>query len=589
MSSIRGLFLFLLLGSPLWALSLSLELNPAQPVAGESVEVKAILEGITGQLSIVNYPHSPQLQMNWQNISQQQSTTIVNGQMTRQFIISWSGQAGTQLGQYQLSPLQIVIGGQKLSSNAVPFSITQQQRSQFYLVQTEVTPADAVIGESITLHLDFCFAEQELNRYERQLGANYELAAKHYDAIGLPEKLEKDFHVHVAQAREAQNKSQWYGVDIGKRQIGGYLYRVHRISFLIEPKREGKLEIPALSQAFYKLTFQRDFFGRAVPAREGAPILASSEPIYVSVSSPPLTGRPLTFNGQVCRDLKVEVQIEDIQKGQTVQLHSPLSLKVIVTSNLPAASIQAPRWEQQNNILRNFDLNSSSIMRNDEGQRCVFSGIIARPKNKDVTELPALKIGWYNAATREYQESQSEAFPLKVEAIDDQTILESQAKEVLALQNNTPQIKASQHLHGLEVDSGLLLKKALPKWPWVWVFSAFGSATLLGSWFCSSSWRALRQQQKQSQERYGAKQTVQFIRHSKSPSEMMDILSRYLCSKYKVKDPYEALGPNAPLGALCKKTLEELEVAGFSNQSRDTSALQSKIVDLIQRCEGERS
>ena len=586
MPVMRYLWVMLMLSSSLWAAGLKLEILPAQPVAGESVEVSVTLEDLAGQVGIRKYPSSTGLQVNWQGISQQESTTIVNGKMSRQFILKWNGQATTHKGQYELTPIEMVIDGKVFVSNSVSFNISQQQTSQFYLVQAQVSPTEAVIGESITLNLDFCFADQEIATFERSLGRNYELAGKHYDAIEIPKVLEKDFHVHIAQARQAQNSTQWYGADAGTRVIDGYSYRIHRCVLLLEPKKAGKLEIPAISQTFYKLHLQRDIFGRVVPGRVNRPIVASSNPLYVSVIPAPLSGQPTTFNGQVCRELKVELQIEDLQKGQTVQLHAPLSIKVNLMSNLPASSLQAPRWEQQKDILKDFDINASAMVRADKDQQCVFSGIIARPKNKNVKAFPSIVISWFNAETRKYEESRSEAFPLTVEAVDDQTILESQAKEVLALSNTSTQVKISQHLHGLEINADLLLKQSSQNLPWSLVVGICTLCWVLGAWICSAPLREKWQLQQQSLNRHSAKQTLQLIRKTQSPSEMMEILSRYLCSKYKVKDPHQALSSESPHAKHLKEILNSLEFAGYSHQKSQPDALHNNIKELVDKLEG---
>ena len=586
MHAMRYLLAMWMFTSTLWAGGLKLELSPAQPVAGESVEVSVTLEDLAGQVGIRKYPSSTGLQVNWQGISQQESTTIVNGKMSRQFILKWNGQATTNKGQYELTPIEMVIDGKVYTSNAVSFNIAQQQTSQFYLVQTQITPTEAVVGESITLNLDFCFADQEIATFERSLGRNYELAGKHYDAIEIPKVLEKDFHVHIAQARQAQNSTLWYGAEAGTRVIDGYPYRIHRCVLLLEPKKEGKLEIPAIQQTFYKLHFQRDIFGRVVPGRVNRPIVASSSPIYVSVIPAPLAGQPATFNGQVCRELKVDLQIEDLQKGQTVQLHAPLSLKVILTSNLPASSLQAPRWEQQKDILKDFDINSSAMVREDKERQCIFSGIIARPKNKNIKAFAPIVISWFNAETRKYEEARSEAFSLIVEAVDDQTILENQAKEVLALNNTSAQVKVSQHLHGLEINAEHLLKQSSQNLPWALVIGICGLSWILAAWICSAPLREKWQIQQQNLNRHSAKQTLQLIHKTQSPSEMMAILSRYLCSKYKVKDPHEALSAESPQAEHLKKILNSLEFAGYSNQKSQPEALHNNIKDLVEKLEG---
>jgi hypothetical protein len=567
----------------LLANAIAIELNPAQPVVGESVQLIASIKGNAQNMSFHQVPQSEGLSIDWKSPSQNRSTSIVNGRMSQSLTLTWSGKAGPK-GNYRLSPLSLLINGKVVQSNPISFKVGGRQNSRFYLLKAKTTRLEGIVGEPIELQIDLLFAQQKLRNYEKSLGRNYEIAGRHYDALSLPEPLNEDFHIAVSQGREERNGKGWYGQDIGSLELDGFRYRVQRLSFSLEPKKEGRLTIPAVDVPIYELGFQRDFFGRANAVRQGRPLMASSKPITLNISAPPRAGRPKSFNGQVCQFLNIQCEADDIEAGQEVQLHAPLSITVTLESDRDGSTLSAPNWKRLGQGWSEFDLNTSAVVRKDEGKRASFTGIIARPTSDAIKAIPAIEMSFFNTKSRAYEQASSSPFPIVVESISDEQMLEQQAQEVLALQPKKSEPKMSRQLHGLETDPTALEarpRSGLPAW------LVFGFC--LGSWLCyawaaSKDSRQQQRQRKMSSEKYGSKRSKQIFKQAQQVSEVLEQLNRYLQARFNTTDPSNLALPGET-GKLLKTTLSELEASAYSPSGGALDAAKAKALTLLDQIE----
>jgi hypothetical protein len=273
--------------------------------------------------------------------------------------------------------------------------------------------------------------------------------------------------------------------------------------------------------------------------------------------------------------------MEDIQKGQTIQLHSPLSLTVEISSNLPSNANRAPVWKAQD--WADFDLNTSAIQRKDEGNKTTFSGIIIRPKSKELKGLPPLTITWYNAQTKKYTESKSNDFPFSVEAVDDQTVLESQAQEVLALQPKTKK-KMAEHLYGLELDPELIFATREHSSP-LPIFKIISFvALLLSLWWMSTPWRQQWSLQKEKKSQFTSKELLRKMDSAENPGAILEEWSRFICHHGKCSDPHEA-NFHGDLNAQIKDLLSQLESAQYAPSQHSSSDWKDRVSQLSKEIE----
>lgn len=461
---VRFLFLILLALAPIHG-AFRLNMNPANPVVGEQVSIVADFSGLKGSITIASRPTLPGIEMNWdQNPSRSQSTSIVNGRMSQSITYTWTGRAKAQ-GKYTSTPLVVKAGQNKHSSSALTYSIRPPQTSKFYLFQAKLNRGETVVGDAVVLHLDFALADQQIRSYERYM-KKYEFAGQHYDSIAIPPELEQDFHVRTLQSRSARGSQQLFGVEAPTRQINGFPYRIHRVTLELEPKQEGRLRIPPFSTTFYDLALERSFFG-VQARRKNPPYGAKTAPLYLKVSAPPPEGRPTTYNGQVCEKLELKLTSEDIQPGQTVQKHAPISVVITLSSDRAGLSLRDPMWHLQQAWYRDFYVNTQAMERKDGAFSATYSGIILRPKNTQLRAIPPLEVSYFNPQENAYAQASSDPFPIVVETVSDEAVLEDQASEILELQRKATVARPS--LHGLET-SPKRLRESPPQHSWSWVF-----------------------------------------------------------------------------------------------------------------------
>jgi len=494
---------------------------------------------------------------------------------------TWTGQAKTK-GSYPVSPFIIEVDGQKLTSKSLTLVVSPQQTSALYLFQTSLSSNQAYVGQSIDLHLDLLMAEQEIQKYERYLGQNYELANRHYNAIELKDDWTKDFHIIPKLVRQAQGASNvYFGSPITSLKIGDFLYRRHRLTFTLEPKQTGIFTIPAMQEPFFKLSFQRGFFG-VEAQKDSRPIVANAPALKLDVLETPAQNRPSSFNGQVCEVLEVELIVPDLSAGQEVQLHAPLPIQLKISGSLSSESIRNPTWNAQTELLQQFEVSTQSIQRDDQDHFTLFSEIILRPKRTDLTSIPPIEVSYFDPVKKVYLSAKTKAFPIKVQAVDIEAGLEEKPLALLELQKKKDPIKTIGRVEGLEVSHSLLSHTHTRHWPWVWVsLLSYSPLALVGFYYGLSIF--IHRKVKYSEEhRFHASGSLKTIQSATSSSAILEALNKFITHKYHVSDPRLAKLSTEHKSAL-DRLLSELEAASYAPDGDQKESLRNQSLEMVKR------
>jgi len=562
-----------------------LSLNPTNPTLGENATLELKLINEKGRIQRFGPTKKAEgFNINWNNVRTSQSNSFVNGTTTHEISLTWTIQA-TSLGAKTIPPLQVFFDSGARQTKALPFKVVPAQKSDFYLLQTRLDRESLPLGGVATLEIDICLADQEVRKVENSIGG-YELAQNHYDDINLPQSLLDQFHVEVLQGRES-NKGTWFGVSVKQRIINGFPYRVHRLKLELEPKSSGRLEIPALSIPFYRLgNFKRTWIGRVSASRVGRAIRSEAPPLYLKVTPPPKEGQPIHFQGQVCEKLQINIEIEDLEAGGKIQLHSPLSLTLTLNSDRRGSSMALPNFKTQTPWKDFFDINTSAMVREDLKNSAVFSGIIVRPKNKDLKAIPPIEVPYFSLVDQSYHIAKSQALPVTIETIDDATLLDDRAVEVLLVEKEEQKQKTVSRLHGLEMDVTRLKTAPSSVYPWAWI-----GPLVLFPW-ASGLWMAWllpmwRHRNQHSQSSFQSSFVMNSLGEVKTPTQMLDLFSKYLLHQHQCQDPSNFNNTDTTLQNELRSLVRDLEQAGYGLQSNE-SDLSQRTLKMIQRLESLR-
>lgn len=584
MSSLKVfIFSFYLLATtlPVFAASLSVQISPQNPSEGEPFNYIATLKGVRSMPQIAGKPQCQGWEnINWTNPSIKQQ--IVNGDYS--LILSWSAKAKGK-GNYPISPLVLLADGKQIKSNALTLNITPVQTSNFYLFQSSLSSPQAYVGQSVELHLDLLFSDKEIQKYERYLERGYELAQRHYDPMALKGDWTENFHVVPKTFRQAQGANLYYGVQVGNIQLGEYIYRRHRLTFTLEPKSTGEFTIPSLQQLFYQLTFRRAFIGIDA-VRVSKPVAATTKALKLKVVEPPTENRPNSYNGQVCKSLSVEMMVPDLQPGQQVQMHSPISLQLKVSGSIAPVSIRGPNWNHQDNLKKNFEISATSMVRDDQKNHTLFSEIVVRPKDPSIKEIPGIEFSYFDPDLKQYKTIQTKPFPISVQAVDESLGLEDQPLALLETKNEIQKTQTIGRVEGIEINQNKLMVATQKNWSWNIILlltylplvavSAYSGLTLL----------LKHKKHLDHAQRFQAAGTIKTLQTSENSSTILDAVSRYINHKWKVIDPRKAKIQSESKAKL-EQLLADLEAASYAPDGSSQSSLQNQAIELIKLLEKE--
>jgi len=570
--------------------SVTLQLSSASVVLGEDLTLDLIIKGnIQGEVKMRKASTSTGIQINWTNSSRSNNISIVNGRTTRENKFSFSAKA-IKLGQHNITPIVMDIGGKLYTSNSVSINITKAQKSNHYLLQTSLSKNECFLGETIDLHIDYLFSVQEIQKYKQYAG-NYELANVHYAPFSIPSALNKSFHIEPQLFRSGQGqKNIYFGTEISQRSVAGFQYRVHRITFRLEPKKVGRIRIPSFNANFFSAKVSRHMFGGYQVARNQRRA-GISQPLNLNVQKIPNKNIPDDFTDLITDVINIELKVLDITENQKVQLHSPIAISLHYKGNITPSGIKGPNWDAQTKLLEGFNVSYESMIIEENTGGFICSEITIRPKRSDIKEIPPISISYFNPNTKVFNQVQSKSFKIIVEDISMEDKLNTPTPRQLIDQQKEEKAKQPivEKIEGLEKNLTLLQKPWKKNLPWNLFF-----LITVGPWGLYSI-VILRKQllnlnkRKRSNQKFSSHDSIRKLDSSKNNSESLDIFSKYISHNWKVTDPSQMALSNEALKNEVLSILEAFEAASYSSSdesAHDKLTLEAK--NLISKLAKER-
>jgi tetratricopeptide (TPR) repeat protein len=146
--------------------------------------------------------------------------------------------------------------------------------------------------------------------------------------------------------------------------------------------------------------------GLEAEARE---TFAVSEPVTLNILPVPKTGQPDTFTGGV-GTFKTAASAVPTK----VHVGDPITLTVRVTGTGNLPEIGSPNLLAQEKWTESFKIYEDPSPGRMEDDAKVFT-ISVRPKSSQITELPSIKLSYFNPKLEKYQDTYTDSIPLQVE------------------------------------------------------------------------------------------------------------------------------------------------------------------------------
>ncbi len=551
--------------------SITLQLSSTSVVLGDDLTLNLLIKGnIQGEIKLRKASTSSGIEINWNNSSRSNNVQIINGRTTRENKFGFAAKA-IKLGRHQISPLVMDIGGKLYTSNSVTINITKAQKSNHYLLQTSLSKNECFLGETLDFHIDYLFSIQEIQKYKQYAG-NYELANVHYTPFSIPSELSNLFHVEAKLYRSPQGqKSLYFGSEVTQRSVGGFQYRVHRITFRLEPKQIGKISIPILNANFFNAKVSRHMFGGYQVSRNQRRG-ATSKPLTLNVLKIPTENKPDDFTDLITDTINIKLEVLDITQNQKVQLHSPIAINLHYKGNITPTGVKGPNWDAQKALLEGFNISYESMIieENNDGFTC--SEITIRPKSSTIKEIPPITLSYFNPNTKSFLQTKTNSFKISVEDISMEDklntptplqLIEQQKEE----KENQPIV---EKIEGLEKNLSLLQEPWKKNFPWIFFY-----VITFGPWGIYSIVAIQKKifqlnKQKLSNQKYGSNDSIKKLSQSQNNSESLDIFSKYISHTWKVSDPSQINLNNTDLKNEVIALLESFEAASYASTTESS-------------------
>lgn len=335
------------------------------------------------------------------------STTIVNGQATRQATDTWVFEVtADRPGQFTL-PAAVVRSGRK-SHIAGPATLTVieapaaagQDGDQLIFARIEASPASLYLSESIRAALV--------------------VGVRKIQADGQP--VDVNLWNNILQSGSL-NLSAFRGVEptVSEQRLVDsegrrHLYVMYRLDTVIRADRAGDFAVGPVFIAWnypIEVRARRDFFslsGRSLEVVQARRVTARAEAVTVEVKAPPSQGRPAFYDGAIGRfTWDVTARPAEVELGQPVTL-------TIELRGEPIDGVAAPDLGAQPELVSRFDFRKDELV-GEQRQNAKTYRQALFPKQIGEQTIPPLRWSYFDTQREEYVTLASAAIPISVNPV----------------------------------------------------------------------------------------------------------------------------------------------------------------------------
>ena len=210
-------------------------------------------------------------------------------------------------------------------------------------------------------------------------------------------------------------------------ELHGVTVPTFSLDLVVTPRRAGRLEIGPYRVAFDEVTGQkqRSFFDSpfddlSVTKRA----VVSSEPVVLDVRPLPEEGRPADFSGLIG-----VYSLEASAANTEANVGDPVPFSLTIHGPEPLGELKAPALEAQPGFAAQFKpapegWDAGAVNDSTPGQRTYSTTI--RPTRDDVTQIPPIRLSYFDTATGRYEVALSKPIPLTVHPSKEFTLADAQ-------------------------------------------------------------------------------------------------------------------------------------------------------------------
>jgi len=344
------------------------------------------------------------------------SIMTINGRTTEtsvlRYIMQWKVTPDRK-GPGAVEGFAFEIAGQKVDVPRAPFMVVEAKPNQNFSLTLESDAKSAFVGEPIRMRLVWVLGNmvRSASFSGPDGGSDFDIAA--VDPRGPPGRGRQ-----FAQNEPYRNVPFLGGEAIitqSQTEVGGRTVPQFTMDLVVTPRRAGKIEVGPFRVALDEVVGQksRSFFDTFLEDKTKRSVVTSN-PLVLDVKPLPTEGKPTDFGGLV------GVFSIEAKAGNTeANVGDPVPLTVTISGPEPLEALKPPNLELQTDFSTEFKAapegweTPTSIVA-APGERTFATTI--RPKLASITEIPPIRLPYFDTKTGKYSVATSKPIPLKVRA-----------------------------------------------------------------------------------------------------------------------------------------------------------------------------
>jgi hypothetical protein len=337
-----------------------------------------------------------------------------------------------QAGVVTIPAMTITHAGQTYSSRPLQLSVRAPETQDYLLVDVTTDKPSYVLGERVTVRLDVSIRKLAVDDNFLDADPFFPNEPPHlqipwFDSIDDWKTSSLDTFVEplLNQQRagfyinDYVDQRSFFGRDRLEftlprqttqqtRPSGTFTYFTYRLEKTFRPVRSGTQTIAAVLVKA-NLPIVVDKRGRVQRTER---VIASSEPLSVTVQAVPSANQPNSFSGGVG-----EFELAATAAPTALKVGDPFTVTLTVrgTPDSLLETVRAPQLDQQPELTRDFKIHTDPPAVNTLDDTTKTFTYTLRPRHADVRSVPPIAMAYYNPATQQFHTAQSDAIALQVE------------------------------------------------------------------------------------------------------------------------------------------------------------------------------
>jgi hypothetical protein len=359
-----------------------------------------------------------------------QSITIINGKVERVvrkgYVFNYRF-TPLKTGRLVIPSIRVEVEGKKFTTSSVTVAVRKPGKSEDFKLRIDLSDSECYTAEPVVMTVTW------------YLRRNVEDARFTIPVLGNDSFDFVDPQVEIDRGKKYHRIRVGRGEVIaeeGSGMLEGKRYTTLKFSKVLIPRESGTFVIPEAvveCEAITGVGSVRDFFSDNFFSSRGGRLrkyVVSSNSLRLTVRQLPLEGRPPGFSGLV-GEFRISASADPVK----VNVGDPITLKITMEGADYLGNVELPPLGNQEALTSNFKVPDERAAGKIVDGKKIFTQTI-RARSDQVTQIPSLKLVYFDTERERYQVASSK--PIPIEVIPTRIVTAGDAEGIKDNQTGTP-------------------------------------------------------------------------------------------------------------------------------------------------------